>query len=522
MRFPRHNVPQFTGNAIWDGPVLTLGSAVGAMLGDPFEFAVSPELDGLRHVLRGHSNVDMIEAMERRWHDEPRYPAYEMARGTRGAFFDAIRRLSPEYLTSHASWTSLVPEPMRLPLEEAIRSGSLGEEAATCAAAMIMDGVFAGRSTEDLWVTSLLAAGAASRNAEADPNTLMRQLYVLAAGGDTTVEVDPTGEIYTTPYETNANAFYGGNMTFIFSPTDDGGSGVDTLYVATRVCPGPPPQGDTASSWHSQWCTAREDGAMEFARSNGDAGEMRTPNYKEPREVDGVLIYDWPPQQSPWGPANSFDFDLSTLLRPLQWALYRAAPESELVLVLCPAAVTGGVYGIRRQPTPPHFVSTKSPPESLGGPRSDAPIAPDVAYATLDRASVEQPARSVPIWGVLFRCASSNLRASGLDVLSGIASQGEGPSPVCEAFSMLQAHGTQEDAALSRMALPSAIVEDLAQQRVWPSAATVDLLSPTGGRSFDVSSPTPGRDEVCVLSVPMLKSERERIGAACGLASARV
>ena len=51
MALPRHNVPQYMGNAVWDGNVLDLSSAVKAMLGDPFAFAVAPEVDALRTLL---------------------------------------------------------------------------------------------------------------------------------------------------------------------------------------------------------------------------------------------------------------------------------------------------------------------------------------------------------------------------------------------------------------------------------------------------------------------------------------
>ena len=391
MRFPRHNVPQYSGNAVWDGNSLTLADAVKAMLGDPFAFGVSPEFDALRHIFQGDDGAEMLRALEHRWHDEPRYPAYESSRGSRNAFLGAISHLTKSWVIHHPTWRTIAPHNVREHLEASTeRSGDnpqVDHAVATCAAVIVMDGVFASKTARDLWVTSLLAEGSESRNAEADPNTLMRQLYVLDAGGDATVEVDPSGEIYTTPYQTNANAFYGGNMTFVFKPTDDGGSGIDTLFHANRMCPGPPPIGESDSSWHVRWCRARDEGALEFARSNGDAGEMRTPNYKAPNEIDGVLLYAWGPSPSRWNPAVAFDFDLSTLMRPVEWAFFREAEG--LTLVLCATGVTGGVYGVLRQAT--RFIAMKPPPETLGGPRSDEPIAPGVPFSTLDRAPPQQP-----------------------------------------------------------------------------------------------------------------------------------
>ena len=48
MAFPRNNVRHYMGNAVWDGQGLTAGEGIAAMLGDPFSFAITPELDALR------------------------------------------------------------------------------------------------------------------------------------------------------------------------------------------------------------------------------------------------------------------------------------------------------------------------------------------------------------------------------------------------------------------------------------------------------------------------------------------
>ena len=110
-----------------------------------------------------------------------------------------------------------------------------------------------------------------------------------------------------------------------------------------------------------------------------------TPNYKEPHEVDGVLFFAWGPTPSAWTSGNAFDFDVSTLIRPLEWGFYRASKEalqteeSEHVLIVAPGLVEGGVYGIIPQPedkSPTKFVATKPPPQTLGGERADREIAP--------------------------------------------------------------------------------------------------------------------------------------------------
>lgn len=521
MQFPRHNVAQFSGNAIWDGPTLGLGSAVRAMLGSPFDFATSPEMDALSHVFAGRSSRDTAAALRSRWHDDSRYPAYEMAKGSRGAFLSAMSRLTADYVLNHPTWASLAPRKVRRTIEASFATGhhnSLEQPAAICAAAIIMDGIFAHKSTLDIWVSSLMAAGSTSRNAEADPDTLMRHLYIMDAPAGESVEVDPSSDIYTTPYQTNALGFYGGNLTFVFKPALVGGSGTDTQYVASRICPGPPPKGQSEADWHREWCRRRdEDGVLEFARSNGDAGETRTPNYKEPHEVDGVLFFAWGPTPSAWTSGNAFDFDVSTLIRPLEWGFYRASKEalqteeSEHVLIVAPGLIEGGVYGIIPQPedkSPTKFVATKPPPQTLGGERADREIAPGVPFATLDRAIAEVPEKVIPVWGVLYRCASSNLRAHPptFDLSNGEAEK----SRLCAAASTLRKHATStsdavaRDAALRRSVeqarLPSEIVVELMSQNVWPSVASVDLAA-----SPRVVSPAPP-DAICSLSIAGLRS----------------
>ena len=498
MRFPRHNVPQYSGNAVWDGNSLTLAIAVKAMLGDPFAFAVSPEFDAVRHVFQGHGHDEMMLSLQHRWRDEPRYPAYEMSRGSRNGFFGAISHLNGRYMTNHRQWTTIVPPEYRQHVDDLITRPSVHPAAATCAAAIIMDGIFANKTTRDLWVTSLFAAGGESRNAEADPSTLLRELYAIDAGGNA-VEVDPSSEIYTTPYQTNANAFFGGNLTYVFRSTDDAGSGIDILFHANRMCPGPPPRGATDASWHAQWCQARDQGVLEFARSNGDAGEMRTPHYKAPDEVDGVLLYPWGRSPSPWNSGNSFDFDLSVLSRPVQWAFYRAS--SELVLVLCPAAVASGVFGILRHSLT-RFVATKPPPETLGGSRADEPIAPRVPYATLDIAHAQQPEVAVPVWGVLFRCTLSNMQDTSI-----LPTAPEDAQRVCVAAEALTPHiPPQPDAVLETAVLPNDVVQELHAARPWPSTASVDLSA-----SADVASVGPP-DSICVLSVTAARN----VATLCG------
>ena len=90
MQFPRHNVPQYSGNAVWDAASLDLQTAVAALLGDPFAFAVSPAMDALRHLFLGHRSQELLRSLHQRWGGDERYPAYEMSKWSRDLFLGAM------------------------------------------------------------------------------------------------------------------------------------------------------------------------------------------------------------------------------------------------------------------------------------------------------------------------------------------------------------------------------------------------------------------------------------------------
>ena len=143
----------------------------------------------------------------------------------------------------------------------------MSEEVATCAAAIVMDGIFREKTPSDAWAR--LSAGQAQRtvgdSAAIDRRTLFLQLYLELAGGDADpLDLDPNGEIYSTPFQTNANAYFAGNMTFVFKPTHAGGSGIDTIFATARMCPGP--MLDDAS--RSRWCQTRDEGVVEVSAAS--------------------------------------------------------------------------------------------------------------------------------------------------------------------------------------------------------------------------------------------------------------
>ena len=139
MHFPRHNVPQYMGNAVWDARgAIDLETAVRAMLGDPFAYTRSVNLELIMRALRGESKGGLVDAFDPNWPLDERYIGYQWSWETRVRLFDALRRnFDRSYLLESAVWAQL-PGDVRQQLEET-PPAELPEESALCAAALLMD-----------------------------------------------------------------------------------------------------------------------------------------------------------------------------------------------------------------------------------------------------------------------------------------------------------------------------------------------------------------------------------------------
>ncbi len=135
MWLPRENVPQYTGSLVWDGHVLTLAGAVGAMLGDPFAFSTTPEADALSALFAGIPSSERAQRLERRWAVDERYCNWRASLGTRTTFLEAMRALTPAYVRYHPSWAALVPQPAMRARIEASMNASVELDAREAAAA---------------------------------------------------------------------------------------------------------------------------------------------------------------------------------------------------------------------------------------------------------------------------------------------------------------------------------------------------------------------------------------------------
>lgn len=616
MSFPRDNVPQYAGNGVWDSKGLSLSSAVGAMLGDPFQFAMTPEFDALRRLFQGDGATASarIENMKLRWTADRRYCGHRFSLRTRNTFFAGIRQLTAQYVKSRGLPERLPPTVRRW-IEESMLREDLAQsssnapapgwvvhrgvncyedrgafemddeyfvvedtrecyaecereltcegivvdrqntrrcyrrrgiqqhlcvhsgdydlhiflgispppppapltptpppnppppppahislEAATCAAVAVMDGIFASRTAKDLWVTELLD----DRKSESDHSTFFNQLYASVSDLNQGEE-DAHGVLYTTPYSFVAQGWYGGNETAVYAP----GSGFDRRYMLNRACPPEPERGDDEDEETRWWCAQRRRYYEEDVLYDADTGEILTHGYKAPNEVEGFFV-------KPWRECGGNDHSaLQSLNKPVDWAFFRAGSNDneQHVIVLAPLLIPS-TYGVDHFSfrLPQRFIAI-----SERSPRGDyVPIAPGSSWYTLDRSV--GAGRDVPAYGVLYRCAQSNLQ-SGVDPpVVGYSPSSAERSRLCAAARTLRLHANRIEGALLdatlQLELPAHIASELQSLRVAPRDAFVDLSA--GIETETQSGAAMEHDSVCILTIAALRQLNATLRQRCG------
>jgi len=498
---PRHNVPQYMGNAVWDARgVVNFDTAVGAMLGDPFQYARSSYLDLLSRLLKGQELNELVDSFSPDWPLDERYIGYQWSTETRDRLFAALRRnFNREYLTGSALWRRL-PQQVRQQLEQTPPE-SLSDEAATCASALLMDLDFASRSGPDIWLLESMPD-----DPQNDPHwqpysgELTPSFWSTLFAGLAADTMDPHGVVYTSAYQSTANGFYGGNMTTVFAPSDVAwGSGMDRVWL-DRGCPGPTPQGWRREDWWLGYCDRRNEWFDEYTATNGDGGELRTPNYKMPAEIDGLLVYPW--HQVHWSALNDLNWhqnDQSSQVTALEWAVFRVPPAQAgavpLAFVATPASLPEPVYGVEHRCCPLTLSASPPPPWQLGGSiRVDG-----MEISVADRPTPSD--RSVPVWGALYTCSRSNILEPTLPVGDAARDHAHG----CAAARALQEHVARLDSATRDAGRAASLPDDMRAQLsvlgVWSPEATVDV----GRNATMVTSPRP-RERVCAVSLAQLDS----------------
>lgn len=525
MSFPRHNVLQYMGNDVWDSTADSLGEMVAAMLGDPFAFTVAPEVDALRRLLRDPSlsALALSSQVARVWMGNPNRATNN---ATRGSFIDALAGragspgLTSAFVLNSSAWGRLGPRSVRRRLEGVLRGEAppLSAEEATCAAVHIMDSSFERRDAHAIHDDLIGRFGAPQ---SLSTPTLFEELYnrtTADSGGcgetDTACNVitrDPHNIVFTSPHQQTVNSFYGGNLTLVFSSAD-AGSGLDVQWAVRRGCPGSEPArlGMPCSELSRRLNdpAARRDPRDE--RRMVDNGELRTPNYKEPRELLGFHLFDWPaaPLDAPAQPATPQGAPAQPLARRrVQWSIYRhtlsaAGATSELeppmAYILAPGVLNGsvGIAGVAHDSASGAFLATQPPGAPPRAYLSDVNFE---AYDMTGAPNADAP--RVPVWGVLFPCTRTNLpKAYRL------------PPPltaprdaaVCAAARVLRlrrgdAPGAAVHEVLSELTLPDEWALQLAGVRVWSPDAIVDMGAAEGDAAA-ATQPRGARSDVCVLT----------------------
>jgi len=555
MQLPRHNVPQYLGNAPWDGVARdSFGRLVSAMMGDPFAFVVTPELDALRRVLMSPeiTPAQLVAQMRRAWTLDVRFEGAATSIFTRNFFMNAVSGLSAEFILNSSSWSALGPPVIKRRIEQALTGQvSLSPEAAMCAAVHMVDTMFAQRGQYSVMNDLIASATELLPNASASARqTLFEELYEnTPATNAADVRDDPHNVIYTLPYQFAANGYYGGNMSVKFTATDYG-SGIDMNWAMYRGCPVPGMEQhfcglrerwlDLSNSSNTPACDQQSRECNRSATQSlisPDQGEMRTPNYKAPTEVLGLSLFEWntqqnlpprcsPPQRDPQAeedddcppehppeeaPTRDYypryvpvlKFDVTSLVRKTEWVLHRKAksnrrndtdPFAESIFIAYPEALVDNVYGVDYHDAEHTFTAAPPPPLSWG---AEAFIEEE-NYLAMDVPALTE--RNVPIWGIIYPCAHTNLPDDYKNT-----TVPDGPiEPIrCEAMHRLKHQWYQFSfmpvyPMLYNATLPTEWEQELAELRPWTSDATIDLAADDAATG--ATEPAGERRELCVMA----------------------
>ena len=133
MQMPRHNVPHYTGNGIWDGKVLSLPEAIAAMLSDPFAYGSSPMFAAYKALFQGLEGEHIVRVLRARWVTTI-MPFDDTHNEVANHFFSRAHGITRAQITRSKLWAH-VPSAVRRTIEDA--RFALDEGAATCASAAL-------------------------------------------------------------------------------------------------------------------------------------------------------------------------------------------------------------------------------------------------------------------------------------------------------------------------------------------------------------------------------------------------
>jgi len=470
---------------VWDGlPKDGFGRAIAALLGDPFAFVITPEVDALRRVFLDPSlsSRQLTEQLGREWPADPRYAG---GTGARSMFFDEISGFNRSFILREGTLGQLGESAVKRRIVRALKGRMpLSPEEALCAAIHVQDATFAHRSHGSVM-------------SELETRNLYRDPFVL----EEPEGYGPQSVIWTTPYQHIANGFYGGNLSIKFTSADSG-SGLDRAW-AHHGCP-------RVAVNESTFCEHLTNTTW-YELATADQGETVTPNYKAPHEVLGVNLFEWS-TELPYADRQSnhgnVDEDLSLYSRPHFWSFHRLLDEATagdglrpMAYILAPTALEEDVFGIEYDETNIRFTASPPPPEF----EADRVSFTEEHFVASDLPNSTD--RIVPVWGMLYPCERTNLRSpDGHEDANPSASHDASVDDAvrCRAERVLRRHRNETVpeplySRLYELELPHTLMTELSQLRVWSVGTTVDL-----GAEADETSPAGGRHEgqrdVCVLS----------------------
>jgi len=244
-------------------------------------------------------------------------------------------------------------------------------------------------------------------------------------------------------------------------------------------------------------------GLSTFHWSNHHNCVLRNPTDDCPhlyRPEGSDLVMD---RTAPRGKA-SVKFDMTALVRPTAWTLHRKTKGNrhdhrddlaEAIYIAYPRALTEDVYGLDYHPNLHTFTAAPSPPLAWG----EETVVARENFAALDLP--RQTTVRVPIWGLIYPCAHTNLPNEYRD-----SSVPSGPvDPLrCKAMQRLRVTWVQFAfnpvySNLYNATLPSHWEHELAAMRPWTPESFIDLSADDDAAG--ATQPGNGeRRELCVLS----------------------
>jgi len=391
---PRHSLLQYMGSGLWNSAGINAEMLISAMLGNASSVVPSVGFQVIRWYLQGYSGLQVAQMVNDSWQSSPPDWLKYVALG-RQHFLRMVAMLNISWVKNSPAYLKL-PSHMRDEIQ--MLKFRLNVHDATCVAKLLLDLSFSLRSTEAL-----------ANHINEYMHPLDDSMFAILNFQDFSV----TDIVYTTTYQPLANSWYGGSLTVVFSS----GSGIDRFWARAQI------DRMNRTGWncivfrehdtckHMPYSGVLHGDRHENSRYADDAGEIRTPGYKNADDVEGFLYFGDSVQRVRRG-ANDEPVIARRPPVPVLWAFMRwscCGHDSFIVSILAPCICRVAVFGIARGSC------DRCAPRYLASSRH---IGPDVIDSDdLHVASVPPALNiSIPLWGLLYR--KSGTASNGISFCS--------------------------------------------------------------------------------------------------------